>query len=241
MRQLAVMLLVCVFAWPASAMAQAKQQPYKIAILEFDPVTSEAEKDNLGRVTAEFLITAAVNSGSFGVVERAALKKVLDEMQFGRGSNAPGSAAQAIGAMVGAQGVLTGSVAKTAGSVRLDARLVDVASGSIVAARSAYAKSDLRSIATASELLVSQLQGDLVRLTPTEAKPASQPEARADQEQKTVQPQGPTPELSPSPRPDDKADQKTEQSQDHKPEQTPPPAAASVPAPSPDGKVTVNQ
>lgn len=173
-------LSLCIFLMAGSVLAHAQTQPkpYKIAILEFDPVTSEAVKDNLGRVTAEFLITAAVNSGTFGVVERAAIKKVLDEMQFGQGSNAPGTAAQAIGAMVGAQGVLTGSVAKTGNSVRLDARLVDVVSGNIVAARNAYAKGDLRSIATAAELLVSQLEGDLSRLTPVQAKPEAKPEEK---------------------------------------------------------------
>lgn len=173
-----LLLSLCIVLLAVPALGQPQLKPYKIAILEFDPVTSEAVKDNLGRVTAEFLITAAVNSGSFGVVERAAIKKVLDEMQFGQGSNAPGSVAQAIGTMVGAQGVLTGSVAKNGNSVRLDARLVDVASGSIVAARNAYAKGDLRSIATASELLVSQLEGDLSRLTPATPKPESKPEEK---------------------------------------------------------------
>jgi TolB-like protein len=163
-------LTLFALALPAPSLAQDKPKPYRIAILEFDPVTAEAEKDNLGRVSSEFLLTAAVNSGTFGVVERAAIKKVLDEMQFGRGSSAPGSVAQAIGGMVGAQGVLTGSVAKTGQSVRLDARLIDVASGNIVAARSAYAKGDLRSMATAAELLVSQLDGDLARLTPPAAE-----------------------------------------------------------------------
>lgn len=181
MRKLFVLFLFLMLAWPGLVMAQAKPKPYKIAILEFDPVTAEAEKENLGRVTAEFLITAAVNAGSFSVVERAALKKVLDEMQFGQGSHSPGTAAQAIGSMVGAQGVLTGSVAKTGNSVRLDARLIDVASGNIVAARSAYAKSDLRSVATAAELLVSQLEGDLSRLTPPEQKPEVKPESGPQQ------------------------------------------------------------
>lgn len=180
MRTLVSTLCIFLLACSSLAFAQAQPKPYKIAILEFDPVTSEAVKDNLGRVTAEFLITAAVNSGSFGVVERAAIKKVLDEMQFGQGSNAPGSVAQAIGTMVGAQGVLTGSVAKNGNSVRLDARLVDVASGNIVAARNAYAKGDLRSIATASELLVSQLEGDLSRLTPAAPKPELKPEPKPE-------------------------------------------------------------
>lgn len=157
----------------------AHAKPYRIAILEFEPVTSEAEKDNLGRVSAEFLITAAVNSGAFGVVERAALKKVLDETHFGQGTASPGLAAQTIGGMVGAQGVLTGSVAKNGGSVRLDARLIDVASGNIVAARNAYAKADLRSIATAAELLVSQLEGDLARLTTEPTKPEQRPAPQA--------------------------------------------------------------
>ena len=179
MRKLAFPLIFLILAWSSLALAQDKPKPYKIAILEFDPVTAEAEKENLGRVTAEFLVTAAVNSSSFSVVERAALKKVLDEMQFGQESHSPGTVAQAIGTMVGAQGVLTGSVAKTGNSVRLDARLVDVASGNIVAARSAYAKSDLRSIATAAELLVSQLEGDLSRLAPAEPKTGQQPEQKA--------------------------------------------------------------
>lgn len=184
MRKYAIWLVIlAILTLPALAAAQAKPASFRIAILEFDPVTSEAEKDNLGRVSAEFLITAAVNSGSFAVVERAAIKKVLDEMQFGKGSNAPATAAQAIGSMVGAQGVLTGSVARTGASVRMDARLIDVASGNIVAARNAYAKSDLRSIATAAELLVSQLEGDLSRLTPPAPRQDAAPQPSANAEQ----------------------------------------------------------
>lgn len=178
MQKILCLVILAVLVFPLAAASQSK--PYRIAILEFDAVTAEAEKDNLGRVSAEFLITAAVNSGLFGVVERAALKKVLDEMQIGHGSASPGSEAQAIGALLGAQGVLTGSVAKTGSSVRLDARLIDVASGNIVAARNAYAKSDLRSLATAAELLVSQLEGDLARLTPAQPKPEEKNAGRQD-------------------------------------------------------------
>jgi len=174
MRKLLFLLAFLVLAAPV--LSHAQQKPvHRIAILEFDPVTAEAQKENLGRLSAEFLVTAAVNSSSFAVVERAAIKKVLDEMQFGHGNDAPATAAQAIGSMVGAQGVLTGSVAKTGSSVRMDARLIDVATGNIVAARSAYAKSDLRSMATAAELLISQLEGDLSRLTP----PAPEPKKEA--------------------------------------------------------------
>jgi len=186
-------LAVSVLAAPAAAQQPPQAKPFKIAILEFDSVTDEAAKENLGRVTAEFLVTSAVNSGSFSVVERAALKKVLDEMQFGQGSNAPGTVAQAIGSMVGAQGVLTGSVAKTGGSVRLDARLIDVASGNIVAARNAYAKADLRSIATAAELLVSQLEGDLSRLTPPAPK-AEEKKPEEKQAEPQAQAQAPAPD-----------------------------------------------
>ena len=188
MRKLAIAFVILSLALPALAFAQGKAKPYRIAILEFDPVTAEAEKDNLGRVSSEFLLTAAVNSGSFGVVERAAIKRVLDEMQFGQGSQAPSSVAQAIGGMVGAQGVLTGSVAKTGQSVRLDARLIDVASGNIVAARSAYAKGDLRSIATAAELLVSQLDGDLARLTPAATAQAGNEVGKTKENQANSQP-----------------------------------------------------
>ncbi|GAB6037988.1 hypothetical protein JCM15519_25470 [Fundidesulfovibrio butyratiphilus] len=192
--RLACLTLIALFLvlTPLAGLVQAKGQPYKIAILEFDPVTDEAAKENLGRLTAEFCITAAVNSGSFSVVERAALKKVIDEMQFGAGSKAPGTAAQAIGAMVGAQGVLTGSVAKTGGSVRLDARLIDVVGGQILAARNAYAKADLRSLAVAAELLIGQLEGDLAKQAQN-AKPADAPKpAESAKQADTAKPAEPT-------------------------------------------------
>lgn len=179
MRLSAIIVLLLVFVLPPGLASAQQGKPFKIAILEFDPVNDEAAKENLGRLASEFLVTAAVNSGSFSVVERAALKKVLDEMQIGHGSDAPGTAAQAIGSMVGAQGVLTGSVAKTGNAVRLDARLIDVATGNIVAARSAYAKADMRSLATGAELLVSQLEGDLGRLTQPAPPPSVVPDKPA--------------------------------------------------------------
>ena len=89
------------------------------------------------------LTTAAVNTGAFEVVERHMLEKVMSEQSMGSREVGFTSAAQSIGNMVGADYLLSGSVMKMEDQVRIDARLVDVASGAIITATSVVSDSRL--------------------------------------------------------------------------------------------------
>lgn len=115
----------------------------KIAIVAFDAVNQPAKAGGWGRSVAEMLTTAAVNTGAFEVVERHMLEKVMSEQSMGSREVGFTSAAQSIGNMVGADYLLSGSVMKMEDQVRIDARLVDVASGAIITATSVVSDSRL--------------------------------------------------------------------------------------------------
>ncbi len=108
--------------------------PLKLAILTFDVLNTGRRDDSLGRMVAEFVTTAAVNSGSFDIAERELLAKVMKEQELGQSGIVDPSEARKIGQMVGAQAVLTGTVSRFGNQVRIDARVIDVESGKVLAA-----------------------------------------------------------------------------------------------------------
>lgn len=115
----------------------------KVAVLEFDAVNQPAKAGGWGRAVSEMLTTAAVNSGAFAVAERHLMQKVMSEQMMGDRDKDYVSSAQSIGNMVGADYILSGSVTKVDSQLRIDARLVDVATGAVISAQDLVARADL--------------------------------------------------------------------------------------------------
>jgi curli biogenesis system outer membrane secretion channel CsgG len=111
---------------PSRTAASRSMGRTKIAILEFEPVTATARKNEKGRLVSEMLTTAAVKSGRFEVVERRIISRLLEELEFGERGLTYTSAALKVGAMAGATAILSGSVAEDDGKTRIDARFIDV-------------------------------------------------------------------------------------------------------------------
>ena len=140
--------LVLAGAWGSPARA-AK---LKIAIVAFDTVNDLAEEEGWGRQVSEMLTTAAVNTGAFEVVERHLLEKIMSEQAMGNRDQGFTSVAQSVGNMVGADFLLSGSVFKSPkGQLRVDARLVDVANGEIIVAKSFLTSDDLGPLSGAAK------------------------------------------------------------------------------------------
>ncbi len=150
----AVFFLVPAAGWAPSCQAAR----LKIAIVSFDTVNDLAKDEGWGRQVSEMLTTAAVNTGSFEVVERHLLEKIMSEQAMGDREQGFTSVAQSVGNMVGADYLLSGSVFKSPrGQLRVDARVVDVASGEIIVAKSFLATDDLSSLSAAARKLVKSI------------------------------------------------------------------------------------
>jgi TolB-like protein len=129
----------------------------KMAILQFDSLNVESKDDNKGRMVSEFMTTAAVNMGVFDIVEREQLRKIVDEMEFGKNSQNYSSLAQKIGTLAGAEYVLSGSITAYKGSIRVDARLIKVSDGTIQAAYGSSCSNDLDSILANSKVIIEKV------------------------------------------------------------------------------------
>ncbi|MDQ7831857.1 MAG: FlgO family outer membrane protein [Desulfovibrionaceae bacterium] len=142
---------------PARTAASRSMDRTKIAILEFEPVTATARKNEKGRLVSEMLTTAAVKSGRFEVVERRIISRLLEELEFGERGLTYTSAALKVGAMAGATAILSGSVAEDDGKTRIDARFIDVETGRILWAGVAMGGGSLSGVSDATNRIFRDL------------------------------------------------------------------------------------
>jgi TolB-like protein len=134
-----------------------KGEKVKIGIIEFQSLSEEAKKDNLGKIVSEMLTTSFVNSGSFKIIEREQLQKVVQEFQLSQSGIIDTSYAKQIGKITGADAIITGSVTKIGNDLRLDARIIDVESGIILTAEKSEGKVEIKSIGMMTDRIVTDL------------------------------------------------------------------------------------
>ncbi len=134
-----------------------KGEKIKVAVIEFQSLNEEARKDNLGKIVSEILTTSFVNSESFKIIEREQLQKVTKEFELGQTGLIDTSSAKQIGSMLGADAIVTGSVIKMGRTLRLDARIIDVASGIILTAEKNEGEGDLKTIGLMADGIVGNL------------------------------------------------------------------------------------
>jgi outer membrane protein OmpA-like peptidoglycan-associated protein/TolB-like protein len=136
---------------------EPQKEPIKLAVLELDFLERSGRQDPMGRMIAEFLTTAAVDSGRFSIVERSLLEKVMKELELGQSGIIEEGKAREIGRMVGAGAILTGSVSRLGNTMRIDVRLIDVESGKILAAANEITEGDLQALSRACNSLVNKI------------------------------------------------------------------------------------
>lgn len=162
-----IALLPVLISFHLAAFAAFAAQPeagglVRMAILQFDSLNVESKDDNKGRMVSEFMTTSAVNMGVFDIVEREQVRKIVDEMEFGSGSRNYSGMAQKIGSLAGAEYVLSGSITAYKGSIRIDARLIKVADGTIQAAYGSSCSNDLDSILATSKVIIEKVLADII-------------------------------------------------------------------------------
>jgi TolB-like protein len=114
--------------------APAAAGPLTVAVLYFDNNTGQPELDVLQKGFADMMVTDLSAVEGLQVVEREKLEQLLAELKLQRTRYFDPKTAQAIGKGVGAQFAVAGSFAAMDPSLRIDARLVDIASGKVALA-----------------------------------------------------------------------------------------------------------
>lgn len=128
----------------------------RIAILYFENNSADRpDLQPLAKGLAHMISYEAGNWEGYEVVERDALEKVLKELELSNSKNFDSSSAAQIGKLLGAEQLVFGSYMLLFDKFRIDAKVVDVATGRII--HSANAKGDPQTF----DVLAQELAGRL--------------------------------------------------------------------------------
>ncbi|MBI4689374.1 MAG: curli production assembly protein CsgG [Nitrospirae bacterium] len=163
MRKVFISILAVVIIFGSVLTSEAAAKKKKIAVLDFEFATIRDRwwpgDWNLGKGISDMVVTQLVKDGTFSVIERNKLDKVLSEQKLGASGLVDASTAAQIGKILGVQAVITGSVTQfsidteqfgiggigklfggagvgvstTTAKVFIDARLIDTTTAEIVA------------------------------------------------------------------------------------------------------------
>jgi curli biogenesis system outer membrane secretion channel CsgG len=153
---------------PAGAQAPSGRRP-RIAVMDFDYATVQSYSSamfgtnvDVGKGIADLLVTDLVKNGSFSIIERKALDKIMAEQNFSNSNRADPASAAKLGKLLGVDAILVGSItqfgnetkktnlggaggnwggyglggighSKSKANVGINARLVNVDTGEIIA------------------------------------------------------------------------------------------------------------
>ncbi len=104
----------------------------RLAVLEFQDASSDADHSALGKGLQSMLTTDLSKVPDAEMVERARLQEILDELELGESGKVDPATAAKIGKLSGATHLVDGSFTVVGATMRLDARLVEVESGEVV-------------------------------------------------------------------------------------------------------------
>jgi len=103
-------------AVPAHPQDAAKRRP-RIAILDFDYSTVQTVSASLfgtnvdiGKGIQQMLVTDLVKDGSYSVIERAVMDKILSEQNFSNSNRADPNSAAKIGKLLGVDAIIVGNI-----------------------------------------------------------------------------------------------------------------------------------
>lgn len=124
----------------ACAGARSGNVPVAVAVWDFENLRATgSSKDALGTLLASQVAAELETLSGFQMVERQELIKALEELNIGSSQLADRDTRLKLGAIIGAQQMVFGAFQQFGGSLRLDVRRVDVASGKIIKTASAVA------------------------------------------------------------------------------------------------------
>lgn len=114
---LTLILFSLVFAFDAGLRAQQAANKHRIAVLDFNyatvMTTSQAvfgTNVDIGKGISDMLIDRLVNDGTFRVIERNQIDKIMNEQNFSNSNRADPSTAAKIGHILGVDAVIVGDI-----------------------------------------------------------------------------------------------------------------------------------
>src|SRR3954468_2487974 len=109
-------LFAATIAVPIHGQTAAKRRP-RIAVMDFDYATVQTVSAavfgtnvDIGKGIVDLLVTDLVKDGSYSVIERKALDKILAEQNFSNSDRANPTSAAKIGKLLGVDAIIVGSV-----------------------------------------------------------------------------------------------------------------------------------
>ncbi len=161
-KKVVALLMGClVLLLPLTAAADFTKN--KVAVLDFQLQGEGFETKDMGSIVAEWFITALVKTGRFDVVERAMLKKILDEQKMGLTGVIDEKTATKLGKILGVKVIISGSVMKLENILEVNARIIDVETASIIAAENVKATAS-----TSLQSLIVQMSEKIIKNFPLE-------------------------------------------------------------------------
>jgi curli biogenesis system outer membrane secretion channel CsgG len=116
MKRLALIACLSVLAMPAFAQAPAPARK-RVAVLDFDYATVRSYVNDIwnsdvdiGKGIADMLVTQMVRNGTYSVVERKQLDRILREQNFQQSGRADASTAAQLGRILGVDAIIIGSI-----------------------------------------------------------------------------------------------------------------------------------
>ena len=105
-----------VLVFPAHAQDAPKRRP-RIAIMDFDYATVQTASSamfgtnvDIGKGISDLLVTDLVKDGTYSIIERAALDKVMGEQNLSNSNRADPTSAAKLGKLLGVDAILVGSI-----------------------------------------------------------------------------------------------------------------------------------
>lgn len=114
------------------AAAHARDQRPTVAVLYFDYDGADEDMGFLRKGLAQMLVTDLIGVAEIQVVERARLEEVLAELELNRSNKIDKRSATRIGKLLGARFLVMGGYFDLKGTLRIDARVIDVETGKVL-------------------------------------------------------------------------------------------------------------
>ena len=169
----APLMYVTVTAPTASA-----QEKLTMAVGAFANRTGDASLEPLSKGLADMLVTDLAIADGLKLVERARLQSIVDELNLSGSKLVDPKTAQRVGRLIGADLMLVGAYAAVEPTMRLDARLITVETGEIIATAKADGPAK-QFFAVEADLVKKLLKAFGVALTPIQRLRVDKPPTRS--------------------------------------------------------------
>ena len=111
-----LVLFAIIMAVPAQSQGASKRRP-RIAVMDFDYATVQTTTSavfgtnvDVGKGIVDLVVTGLVKDGSYSVIERKALDKLMAEQNFSNSNRADPASAARIGKLLGVDAIIVGSI-----------------------------------------------------------------------------------------------------------------------------------